>query len=241
MADHTQLDHVAIGLRRLADAPPLAVGELGGSPLAGGPGLGFRWAQWRYAGGGVLEFLEPAGPPGGFLQRFLDARGPGIHHVTFKVRDLARHAKRAAALGYEVTGYDDSNPGWKECFLHPKQAQGIVVQMAESLSEPDASLDPAFAFPAGPPAAAPPARVVGLRLVARSAAAARRQWVELLGARCQEVRGELRLRWPDSPLRLFVEIDPGAEREGARHVEVTCARRLRLPDCFAQVDEEKET
>jgi len=234
----TQLDHVAVGLRRLADAPALAVGELGGSPLAGGPGPGFRWAQWRYAGGGVLEFLEPAGPPGGFLHRFLDARGPGIHHVTFKVRDLAGRAERAAALGYEVTGYDDSNPGWKECFLHPKQAQGIVVQMAESIPELDQYVDPGFAFPEGPPAAEPPARIVGLRLVARSAAAARRQWVELLGARCEERGGELRLRWPDSPLRLFVEIDAGAEREGARHVEVTCARRLRLPDYLAQVGEE---
>jgi hypothetical protein len=139
-----------------------------------------------------------------------------------------------------VTGYDESNPGWKECFLHPKQAQGIVVQLAESIPELDQYVDPGFAFPEGPPPAEPPARIVGLRLVARSAEAARRQWVELLGAACREQGGELRLRWPGSPSRLVVEIDPAAEREGARHLEVTCARRLRLPGYLAQVDRAEE-
>jgi catechol 2,3-dioxygenase-like lactoylglutathione lyase family enzyme len=217
-----QLDHVAIGLPALGPAPGFSEGVLGGRAYATGPGIGFRWAQWQFACGGVLEFLEPDGPPGGFLHRFLARHGPGVHHVTFKVPELAAAAARARALGFEVVGYDDRFPGWKECFLHPKQAQGIVVQMAET----DGSDAPADAEPPPPPAA----QVLGLRLVARDAAAARRQWVELLGGRCEERAGELVLRWPDSPLRLVVAIDARAPVEGPRAIELACARRLALPE-----------
>src|SRR3990172_7853072 len=160
----TQLDHVAIGVADAALAPPFLVGVLGGRRHDAGPGAGFRWWQWRFAGGGVIEILEPDGPPGGFLHRFLAARGPGVHHVTFKVADLALAAERARAHGYEVVGYDDSCPGWRECFLHPKQAQGIVVQLAES--DPAAELPPGMpregSFPPEPPMAAQPVELVGL-------------------------------------------------------------------------------
>jgi methylmalonyl-CoA/ethylmalonyl-CoA epimerase len=221
-----QLDHVAIALRRLADAAPFAVGELGGRAHAAGPGNGFRWAQWQFDGGAVLEFLEPDGPPGGFLHRFLARHGPGVHHATFKVPDLAAAAERARALGYDVVGYDDRHPGWKECFLHPKQAQGIVVQMAET----DGSEGPSAALPPGPPPAEPAARVLGLRLVARSESAARRQWIELLDGRCEARGGELSLRWPDSPLRIAITLDPRAPVEGPRAIELSCPRRLSLPE-----------
>lgn len=247
MARPTRLDHVAIGLWRIADAPGLAVGELGGRPLGIGPGAGFRWAQWRYAAGGVLEFLEPAGPPGGFLHRFLEQRGPGLHHVTFKVDDLRAAAERAAARGYDVVGYDDADAGWKECFLHPKQAHGVVVQMAES--EPghdEPPVDPA-AFPPAPPAAEPPAAVRALRFVMRRREDALRQWAEVLEGRVEERGRELRLRWPESPIALVVELDPAASAEGPRRIDLACPRQLALPAgphpvlgaAFAQVKDEE--
>lgn len=74
--------------------------------------------------------------------------------------------------------------------------------------------------------AEPPARVVG----ARSEGAARRLWVDLLGARCDQREGRLVLRWSDSPLRLAVDLEPAAASEGARAVEVACTRRPALPE-----------
>jgi hypothetical protein len=84
--DPIQLDHIAIALPRIADAPPDLVGLLGGIPEHNQPGRGFRWASWTYAGGERIEILEPVGADG-FLRRFLASEGPGVHHVTFKVPD----------------------------------------------------------------------------------------------------------------------------------------------------------
>src|SRR3990172_4107073 len=86
------LDHVAFGVPEVDAVAPFLVGELGGRPYEGGPGLGFLWWQWSFAGGGRVEVIAPHGPPGGFVHRFLERHGPGVHHVTFKVPELCASA-----------------------------------------------------------------------------------------------------------------------------------------------------
>jgi catechol 2,3-dioxygenase-like lactoylglutathione lyase family enzyme len=72
--------------------------------------------------------IEPAGADG-FLHRFLAARGPGLHHVTFKVSSLAAAAARAEAQGYRLVGRDETDPDWLVAYFHPKEALGVVVQL----------------------------------------------------------------------------------------------------------------
>ena len=224
------LDHVALGLRRIADGVPFVTGELGGRFKDGGPSGTFTGAQWKFAEGEKLELIEPLGEPGGFMHRFLAARGPGVHHVTFKVPDIVAAAARVRRLGWDVVAYNDDSPYWKELFLHPKQALGIVVQLAEEHPIPE-GMDPwnaGWEPPGGLPPATPPARIVGLRLGARRADAVRRQWSELLGGHERMENGVLVFEWPDSPLRIGVRID-GVQVDGPEAIEVRCARRLALP------------
>lgn len=238
MSTPFKLDHVALGLRRMSDGIPLVRDRLGGVHMAELPEGAFRWTQWRFANGGVLELLEPDGPPGGFLHRFLAARGPGFHHVTFKVPDLAAASARAGELGYGIVGYNDSQPMWKEAFVHPKQAMGIVVQLAESHDNWPAPEDPAAA-----------ANILALRLVARDPAAARRLWGELLGGSESDEDDALCFRWPDSPIAVRVDLDREAPDDGPRWLEIGCERRLDLPDgpypelgaTFVQVGAQGET
>ena len=103
-------DHIAIATHRMADAPAVLVGVLGGTPTGdGGPSGAYTWGHWRFAGGGRLEILEPLGADG-FLHRFLATRGPGIHHVTFRVPSLAEACERAGAHGLRIVGRDESGP-----------------------------------------------------------------------------------------------------------------------------------
>ncbi len=123
------LDHVAIGVIDPAAVPRFLVGELGGRPHRAGPGGGFRFWQYRFEAGGTIEILEPDGPLGGFLRRFLAARGPGVHHITFKVPDIEKAMGRATSNVYEIVGFNDDWPDCNEAFLHPKLAQGLVLQL----------------------------------------------------------------------------------------------------------------
>lgn len=221
-----RFDHIAIAAHRLADAAPFLAGVLGGTPGEGGDSRAYRWGQWRYAGGGRLEVLEPRGADG-FLRRHLAARGPGVHHVTFRVPSLRAVCERAVAHGYRIVGHDDTDPAWSEAFLHPKEALGIVVQFAESRA-PGGPRRP-WTPPPGPPAAPAPVTVVGLRLRARSAARAHAQWAGVLeGEPGEGPGGTLLFRWPRSPLRLLVEIAADAE-EGAVAIEIAGASPVGLP------------
>lgn len=224
-ANSFQLDHVAIGVRALSDAMPFLVGELGGKAYEGGPGPGFTWAQWRFAGGARVELLEPLGEAG-FLHRFLDSRGPGVHHVTFITPDLAAARSKAESLGYDVVGYAEY-PGWKEAFLHPKQALGIVVQLAEQDKHLEEDWSNRFDWPPQPEAPEPAARIVGPRLRVRDRDRARRQWIDLLGAECRDDGDELVFRWPDSPLQIATSFGEGPE--GPTEIRLRCDRALELP------------
>ena len=220
-------DHVAIAVARIADAPPVLVGRLGGSPAHGGSSPRYRFGQWRFRGGGRIEVLEPA-EADGFLSRFLRDRGPGIHHVTFKVPSLDEACARARDRGYDVVGRDDSDPEWREAFLHPKQALGIVVQIVETTWAGDDG-PTAWSPPPGPPDPPPAVTVLGLRLRARSRERARRQWEEILGGRPEERGDALVYRWPGSPMALAVVIDPAAD-EGPLAIEYASPRGRALPE-----------
>ncbi len=209
----------------MAEAPAVLVGQLGGTPAHGGSSPMYRFGQWRFKGGGRIEILEPADADG-FLRRFLRTHGAGIHHVTFRVPSLDQVCARARALGYEIVGHDDSDPDWKEAFLHPTQALGIVVQFAET-SWSGGGGPGHWTPPAGPPDPPAPVTIVGLRLRARSRERAQTQWGQILEGECTERDDQLIYRWPGSPLRLAVPIDPASD-EGPLAIEYASERPVAL-------------
>jgi len=127
------LDHVAVAVERWPDAWPRYAVDLGGTWTSGGLNVGFGPAQLRYANGGRVEVLQPwQAEDNPFLRRFLDRHGPGPHHMTFKVPDLAGALGQAEDAGFSPVNVDLTNADWMEAFLHPKQATGIVVQLAQA-------------------------------------------------------------------------------------------------------------
>ncbi|HVR28833.1 MAG TPA: VOC family protein [Thermoanaerobaculia bacterium] len=222
-------DHIAIAVPRIEDALPFLVGELGGRPAGGGAAPGFRFRQWIY-GGGKLELLEPAGRAGGFLHRFLERRGPGVHHLTFYVPDLAAACADAEEHGFPVVQRDVSDPEWKEAFLHPKAALSIVVQLVERSGPGSDQASGARAPASGDPEpGALGVELVGLRLAAADLGRARRLWGALLGGSCRVQGDELEVRWPGSLLRLLVRRTVEVEPEGPTAVELACLRPVVLP------------
>jgi catechol 2,3-dioxygenase-like lactoylglutathione lyase family enzyme len=128
----TLLDHVAHAVPRWQDVWHRYATDLGAEWSSGGPGPGFAPGQLQFANGARVEMLMPWNVDvNDFLSRFLSANGPGPHHLTFKVPDLADAIERVRTFGIEPVGIDFSHPEWLEAFLHPKNASGVVVQLAE--------------------------------------------------------------------------------------------------------------
>jgi methylmalonyl-CoA/ethylmalonyl-CoA epimerase len=147
------LDHLAIGTRALSGGWELLGGVLGGTWAYGGDSAGFWWGQLEFAAGPKIELLTPTGGPGAaFLDRFLAARGAGPHHFNFLVTDIEGTLARIKASGIEPIGVSLADPGWREAFLHPRDAHGIVVQVAQQAGAPAPSAPPPELPEPGPPA-----------------------------------------------------------------------------------------
>jgi methylmalonyl-CoA/ethylmalonyl-CoA epimerase len=131
------LDHLAIGTSTLADGWKLFGGVLGGTWAYGDDSPGFWWGQLKFAAGPKIELLTPTGgPDAAFLDRFLAARGVGPHHFNFMVTDIEDTLARIKAFGIEPVGVNLADPAWKEAFLHPRDAHGIVIQVAQEDGTP---------------------------------------------------------------------------------------------------------
>jgi methylmalonyl-CoA/ethylmalonyl-CoA epimerase len=125
------LDHVAVAMRSIRSALPLYRDALGGEFLMGGDvGGSWRWVQFRYPNGAKVELLEPLAD--GFLSRFLERHGEGLHHITFKTDDIEEAIEAVKRNGYELVDVNLENPRWKEAFLRPSKAHGTLIQIAQS-------------------------------------------------------------------------------------------------------------
>jgi methylmalonyl-CoA/ethylmalonyl-CoA epimerase len=150
----TVLDHVAVGTHTLTDGWELFGGVLGGTWVYGGHSPGYWWGQLQFSAGPKIELLTPTGGlDSEFLERFLTARGPGPHHLNFIVPDIMAALSRVEAAGIEPVQVNLENPRWKEAFLHPRDAYGIVIQLAEQSGPPPEHPTPRELPAAGPSSA----------------------------------------------------------------------------------------
>jgi methylmalonyl-CoA/ethylmalonyl-CoA epimerase len=83
-------------------------------------------------GGSDLELLEstdPAGPIGKYVAK----KGPGIHHVTLRVDDVAAALAELEARGVQLIDREPRTGagGAKIAFLHPKSTAGILIELCE--------------------------------------------------------------------------------------------------------------
>jgi catechol 2,3-dioxygenase-like lactoylglutathione lyase family enzyme len=130
------LDHVAHAVPDWGLAWPRYATELGAVWNSGGESPGFAPGQLRFANRARLEVLMPYEVESNdFLARFLQHNGPGPHHLTFRVHDIEAALVAVRSAGYEPIGINLTDPEWREAFIHPKQAHGIVVQVAQAASE----------------------------------------------------------------------------------------------------------
>lgn len=79
-----------------------------------------------------IELIAPIDPNGG-VARFLEKRGPGIHHVAYRTKDIDGDIKRLVAAGMRMIG-DEAHPGIRNSraiFVHPKSTGGVLTELVQ--------------------------------------------------------------------------------------------------------------
>ena len=127
-----RIDHISIAVRDLEKARNFFLDILGGKELfsAPVPQQKFRWTTIELGTSCFIELIDPL-ERDGFVHRFLETRGEGPHHVTLQVDDLKEIHRTLEEKGIPTFGYAEPFPGWKELYIHPKNAFGTLIQFAE--------------------------------------------------------------------------------------------------------------
>lgn len=82
--------------------------------------------------GTQIELIHPIDGEGP-VQRFLDKRGGGLHHLCFETDDIDADMKRLIDKGYRFLseGPQPGAHGTRVAFIHPKSTGGVLIELAE--------------------------------------------------------------------------------------------------------------
>lgn len=77
----------------------------------------------------LLEATSPSSP----INKFIEKKGEGIHHIAIEVENIAAEMKRLSALGFTLL--NEQPKEWADnkliCFLHPKNTNGVLVELCQ--------------------------------------------------------------------------------------------------------------
>jgi methylmalonyl-CoA/ethylmalonyl-CoA epimerase len=123
--------HVGIAVPDIAAALPFYRDVLGLVPGAPETADGATIVSLHF-GEVDVELLQPHHPDSP-IAKFLARRGPGIHHVCYRVPDLDAALARCRAAGYRLI---DETPragagGRRIAFLHPKATAGVLLELTD--------------------------------------------------------------------------------------------------------------
>jgi len=133
MAKVTRIDHIAILVEDM-DAPLSFWRDALGMAVAGVEDIPAEMAQIAFlpTGGSEVELVKPTTADSG-LAKYLEKRGPGMHHVCLEVDDIEGMLARLRGKGIQLINETPKTGigGKKYAFIHPKSAFGVMVELYE--------------------------------------------------------------------------------------------------------------
>jgi len=131
LADHPRIAHVGIAVPDIDAALAFYRDVLGLEPHPPEVADGTTIVSLPF-GEAEVELLSPLTSDGP-VAKFLDRRGPGIHHLCYRVPDLDAALAACRAAGYRLV---DEIPrtgagGRRIAFVHPKATAGILLELTE--------------------------------------------------------------------------------------------------------------
>lgn len=132
-----RLDHIGIAVADLTSAEDLISRLLGRKPYKRETVADQHVTTSFFTAGDTAAKLELVAAEGeqGPIHKYIEKRGPGIHHLAFEVDDIVCEMERLAADGFELLQEEPSRGADNKlvCFLHPRSTNGVLVEICQSI------------------------------------------------------------------------------------------------------------
>ena len=79
-----------------------------------------------------VELIQNIPGKSGFVERFIERRGEGMHHISIDIDALDPYVAELEAAGVRVVDKRDLRAGQKTAFISPRSAYGVLIQLWQS-------------------------------------------------------------------------------------------------------------
>jgi methylmalonyl-CoA/ethylmalonyl-CoA epimerase len=132
-----KLEHIGIAVRSLDEANKLFSRLLGTQPYKTEEVLseGVRTSFFEVSGVKIelLESTRPDSP----IEKFIEKRGEGIHHLAFEVSNIEKSIADRREAGFEPISPTPKRGADNKMisFLHPRQTGGVLIELCQEIVE----------------------------------------------------------------------------------------------------------
>jgi methylmalonyl-CoA/ethylmalonyl-CoA epimerase len=83
-----------------------------------------------------IELLESTSEEG-VIQKFIEKKGEGIHHIAFAVENIYDEMKRLRDAGFRLLNETPKHGADNKlvCFLHPKDSNGVLIELCQDRND----------------------------------------------------------------------------------------------------------
>jgi methylmalonyl-CoA/ethylmalonyl-CoA epimerase len=132
-----ELDHIGVAVQSLDEGQKFwsALG-LGPMTTEEVPSEKVKVGFFGLANGAQIELLESTDPSGP-VAKFIDKRGPGIHHICLRVSDIRQSIAMLKAAGVTMIN-EEPRQGAHRCwvaFVHPKSTGGLLLELSQPMGD----------------------------------------------------------------------------------------------------------
>ena len=130
-----KIEHIGIAVEDLAAANALYTTLLGTGPYKAEEVSSENVLTSFFKTGESKVELLAATSPDSAIAKYIEKRGPGIHHVAFRVADIEAEMERLRSAGFRLLNEHPKRgaDNMLVCFVHPKSANGVLVELCQPI------------------------------------------------------------------------------------------------------------
>lgn len=132
-----KIDHIGIAVKQLSISIPLFE-KLLNTPCYKTEEVNSEQTNTAFfkKGESKIELLESISPTS-VINKFIEKKGEGMHHIAFEVENIDKEMKRLVKEGFSLIN-EKPKPGADNkmvCFLHPKNTNGVLIELVMEKSK----------------------------------------------------------------------------------------------------------
>lgn len=131
----TRIEHIGIAVKDLKVSVPLYEKLLNTIcyKTEEVPGENVKTAFLKIADS-KIELIENTSP-GGVIEKFIEKKGEGIHHIAFEVNDIHAEMERLKNEGFVFINETPKKGADNKiiCFLHPKTTNSVLIELCQEI------------------------------------------------------------------------------------------------------------